>query len=75
MRTRAGELLAADVLIYATGFHATDFLAPIREAKANDSAPDDLMQADGLHPSSAGVALMVEAVGPKVRELVGKAGG
>ena len=53
----------------------TDFLAPIREAKANGSAPDDLMQADGLHPSSAGVALMVEAVGPKVRELVGKAGG
>jgi cation diffusion facilitator CzcD-associated flavoprotein CzcO len=29
VRTRAGELVATDVIIYATGFHATDFLAPM----------------------------------------------
>jgi cation diffusion facilitator CzcD-associated flavoprotein CzcO len=30
VRTRDGELHAADVIIYATGFRTTDFLAPIR---------------------------------------------
>jgi cation diffusion facilitator CzcD-associated flavoprotein CzcO len=29
VRTRNGELFAADVIIYATGFQATDFLAPM----------------------------------------------
>jgi len=29
VRTRDGELLPADVIVYATGFHATDFLAPM----------------------------------------------
>jgi cation diffusion facilitator CzcD-associated flavoprotein CzcO len=29
VRARGGELVAADVIIYATGFQATDFLAPI----------------------------------------------
>jgi cation diffusion facilitator CzcD-associated flavoprotein CzcO len=29
VRTRGGELVPADVIIYATGFHATDFLAPM----------------------------------------------
>jgi cation diffusion facilitator CzcD-associated flavoprotein CzcO len=29
VRTRAGELVAANVIIYATGFQATDFLAPM----------------------------------------------
>jgi cation diffusion facilitator CzcD-associated flavoprotein CzcO len=29
VRTRSGELVAADVVIYATGFQATDFLAPM----------------------------------------------
>ena len=30
VRSKGGERFAADVLIYATGFHATDFLAPMR---------------------------------------------
>jgi len=30
VRTAAGELVPADVLIFATGFHATEFLAPMR---------------------------------------------
>jgi len=29
VRTKQGELVAADVIIYATGFQATDFLAPM----------------------------------------------
>lgn len=45
-----------------------DLLAPIRAAA--DRGP--LMQADGLHPSAEGVALVVEALGPKVLELLDK---
>ena len=30
VRTRGGELVEADVIVFATGFHATEFLAPIR---------------------------------------------
>jgi len=29
VRTRSGERVAADVIVFATGFHATDFLAPM----------------------------------------------
>ncbi len=29
VRSKSGERFAADVIIYATGFHATDFLAPM----------------------------------------------
>jgi len=30
VRTATGELVPADVLVFATGFHATEFLAPMR---------------------------------------------
>ncbi|SLN27260.1 arylesterase [Roseisalinus antarcticus] len=33
-------------------------------------AAQDLMQADGIHPNAAGVALIVEAMGPAVLQLV-----
>jgi len=29
VRTEAGEFVEADVIVFATGFHATDFLAPV----------------------------------------------
>ncbi|MCL5775775.1 arylesterase [Limibaculum sp. FT325] len=32
-----------------------------------------LLQDDGLHPNAAGVARMVEAIGPRVLELIGRA--
>lgn len=32
----------------------------------------DLMQADGIHPSKAGVARLVPALGPKVRDLLAR---
>lgn len=41
---------------------------------SNDPATlGDLMQADGIHPSAKGVALIVEQLGPKVQELLAKA--
>ena len=34
----------------------------------------DLMQRDGIHPNADGVGRIVEAIGPKVVELIGKVG-
>jgi acyl-CoA thioesterase I len=47
-----------------------NLLAPIL-ARPEAERPA-LIQADGIHPSAAGVKLVVEALGPKVAELVGK---
>lgn len=45
-----------------------DLLAPIRAL--DDTARAEALQADGLHPSAAGVALIVGALGPKTLELM-----
>lgn len=52
-----------------------DLLAPITEKHLTGQAFLDLMQADGIHPNAAGVALVVEALGPAVEGLIGRAGG
>lgn len=54
---------------------ATDFLEPIQSSVDEGRAMGDLMQPDGIHPSAAGVALVVEALGPRVMELVARARG
>lgn len=46
------------------------FLGAIGDALDNGRAFEELMQADGLHPNAAGIALMVEAIGPAVLTLV-----
>jgi acyl-CoA thioesterase-1 len=50
--------------------YAASFLAPIT------AAPDlrVLMQADGIHPNAAGVALIVDALGPEVEALIARVG-
>jgi cation diffusion facilitator CzcD-associated flavoprotein CzcO len=45
VRTRDGELVAADVIIYATGFQATDFLAPMTVIGAGGRSLRDEWQA------------------------------
>jgi cation diffusion facilitator CzcD-associated flavoprotein CzcO len=45
VRTRNGELVAADVIIYATGFRATDFLAPMAITGAGGRSLRDEWQA------------------------------
>ncbi|PRX37411.1 acyl-CoA thioesterase-1 [Meinhardsimonia xiamenensis] len=49
-----------------------DFLAPLRAAIAAGADRARLMQPDGIHPSAEGVRLMVEAVGPRVLELLAR---
>lgn len=50
-----------------------DLLAPIGAKSPEARAAEELMQADGIHPSARGVALVVEALGPKVLELLARA--
>ena len=57
---------------------ADDFFAGLRAAGADPTDPASMakfMQADGLHPNPEGVKLIVEGLGPKVEELLGKVGG
>lgn len=51
------------------------FLKPIVQGETEVSIMRDLMQADGIHPNKDGVARIVQAMGPKVLELLAKAGG
>jgi acyl-CoA thioesterase I len=53
--------------VLAPGFH--DILL----SKGRQTALDRYMQPDGLHPNADGVAVIVEALGPDVLELIGRA--
>lgn len=57
---------------FGTLYHA-DFLAPISGAEDRAAAVAELMQGDGIHPNADGVRRIVEAMGPAVLELVGRA--
>lgn len=54
---------------------AEDFFAGLRQAGADPADPASMaafLQADGIHPSAEGVALIVAGLGPKVEELLAK---
>jgi acyl-CoA thioesterase I len=54
---------------------ADDFFEGLRGAGADPADPASMaayMQADGIHPNPEGVKLIVEALGPKVEELLAK---
>ena len=53
--------------------YAESLLAPLSSALDGGSTLRDYMQGDGIHPNAKGVALIVEALGPKVLELVEQA--
>lgn len=60
----------------AEKYHALllpDLLAPIAALPPEERAARGLMQGDNIHPSAAGVKLVVAALGPKVLELLAKA--
>lgn len=54
--------------------HVGDFLAPITDKAETGQSLGELMQDDRIHPSAAGVRMIVEHVGPKVEELLERAG-
>lgn len=49
-----------------------DLLAPLRALTPEDRAAQGVMQGDGIHPSAKGVGLVVEALGPKVLDLLAR---
>ena len=54
---------------------ADDFFGGLKTAGADPADPASMaafMQADGIHPNPEGVKLIVEGLGPKVEELLGK---
>jgi acyl-CoA thioesterase-1 len=54
-----------------------DFFDGFRAAGADLTDPESFaawMQADGIHPNAEGVALVVAVLGPKVQELLARAG-
>lgn len=60
----------------AEKYHALllpDLLAPIAALPPEERAARGLMQGDNIHPSAAGVKLVVAELGPKVLELLAKA--
>jgi Lysophospholipase L1 and related esterases len=52
--------------------YAESFLGALTE-EGIEGGMRDYMQPDGIHPNAAGVARIVEALGPKVLELVERA--
>lgn len=56
-----------DTLLYP------NFLGAISTELDNGGTMGALMQPDGIHPSAAGVTLIVEALGPKVLDLIARA--
>ena len=66
----AFDMLFSDLAaVHDTLFHP-NLLTPLLEVEDRAAARRDFMQADGLHPNAAGVALIVEAIGPAVVDLV-----
>jgi acyl-CoA thioesterase-1 len=47
------------------------FFAPLMAQSDDPAKLQALMQADGIHPSAAAVKIIVEGIGPAVRDLVG----
>ncbi|SFO86268.1 acyl-CoA thioesterase-1 [Tranquillimonas alkanivorans] len=52
--------------------YVESFLAPLEEMDDRQGAMRDYMQADGIHPNAEGVKLIVEALGPRVQQLIGR---
>lgn len=69
----AFEAIYPDLAETHGALHYPDFLAALTAEADRATALRDYMQPDGIHPNAAGVALIVEAMGPSVLELVEQA--
>ncbi|MFZ1725441.1 MAG: arylesterase [Albidovulum sp.] len=64
------DAIYPDLAAKYTALYVKNFLAPIAAQPDRETALNTLMQADRIHPNARGVALIVDALGPKVQELV-----
>lgn len=51
-----------------------NYLAALQDGRDQADVLRDYMQADGIHPNKAGVALLVQAIGPDVLDLIAQIG-
>ncbi len=63
------EAIYPDLAAEYGALYVPNFLAPISDRLEQGDALD-LMQPDGIHPNAEGVKLIVEALGPRVLELI-----
>ena len=68
----AFDAIYPDLAAQYGALHAESFLGPLTQAAEADprAALASYMQSDGIHPNAAGVALIVEALGPVVESLI-----
>ena len=69
---RAFDLIYADVAQRHGALLAAPFFAAIFDRSDRATAMQTLMQSDGIHPNRDGVARVVNALGPKVLDLLKK---
>ena len=67
----AFDAIYPDLAASHGALYAESFLAPVVRA----ADPAALMQGDGIHPNTAGVALIVAALGPQVEALIARVAG
>lgn len=66
----AFDAMYPDLAAEYGALHVESFLAALEAARAEGRPVDELMQPDGIHPSAEGVRLIVEAIGPRVLDLL-----
>ncbi|MBF9032613.1 arylesterase [Rhodobacterales bacterium HKCCE2091] len=69
----AFESIYPDLAAEHDAIHVDSFVAGVEDALSAGADPAALIQPDGIHPTAAGVALMVEAIGPSVEALLARA--
>lgn len=67
---QAFEAIFPDLAATYGTLYAPSFLAPIEAALESGTPLSDMMQRDGIHPNANGVAMIVNALGPKVAQLI-----
>lgn len=71
---RAFESMYPELAEEYGALHYANMLAPMAEKAEAGASFAELMQSDHIHPNAEGVALIVDAIGPAVLELLDQAG-
>lgn len=69
---QAFDAIYPDLAAEYGALYEPNFLGPLAAMEDRATAIADFMQGDGVHPNAAGVALIVEALGPRVLELIAR---